>query len=177
MKFHECANALRQGKKIKIDCWSDAYWYLDDNGKVMNHYENSDEEVPVFDMDPFKLILFSISDDWEIIDGDEPKQKKKGERCKEYFDFGKAISYLKDGKKVARKGWNGKGMFLVLCHGNEVPTDRMRVKAVKDFYEVNGKSVVTINPHIDMKAADGSYVTGWLASQADMLAEDWHIVE
>ena len=90
------------------------------------------------------------------------------------MDFGMAIEALKRGKAVARKGWNGKGMFLTLQEGSEVPGTKMRNKPAKDYY---GGSTVKIASHIDMKAADGTYVVGWLASQTDMLAEDWDIVE
>lgn len=90
------------------------------------------------------------------------------------MDFGMAIVALKLGKAVARAGWNGKGMFLTLQRGSEVTGDVMRNGNARTFY---GKSNVRICPHIDMKAADGSYVVGWLASQTDMLAEDWCIVE
>ena len=90
------------------------------------------------------------------------------------MDFGKAIETLKQGKAVARKGWNGKGMFLTLQEGSEVDGSLMRNENAKNFY---GEDKVKICPHIDMKAADGSYVVGWLASQTDMLAEDWEIVK
>lgn len=88
--------------------------------------------------------------------------------------FGEAIEALKNGKKVARSGWNGKGMFLTLQQGSEVDGSLMRNDNAKNFY---GDNKVKICPHIDMKAADGSYVVGWLASQTDMLADDWCIVE
>ena len=68
-------------------------------------------------------------------------------------------------------------MFLVLCPGNTVPADHMKVKEVKKFYQNEKRDTVTINPHIDMKAADGTYVTDWIASQTDMLADDWYVVE
>lgn len=89
------------------------------------------------------------------------------------MDFGMAIVALKRGECVARKGWNEKGMFLTLQGGSEVTGDLMRNEGAKNYY---GISTVKICPHIDMKAADGSYVVGWLASQTDMLAEDWEIV-
>lgn len=89
------------------------------------------------------------------------------------FDFGTALEALKDGKAVARKGWNGKGMFLTLQKGSVVTGADMRNMPAKSYY---GDSEVVICPHIDMKAADGTYVVGWLASQTDMLAEDWDIV-
>jgi len=90
------------------------------------------------------------------------------------MDFGLALEALKRGKAVARKGWNGKGMFLTLQAGSTVKGSVMRNEPAKDYY---GESNVTISPHIDMKAADGTYVVGWLASQTDMLAEDWEVVD
>jgi len=88
------------------------------------------------------------------------------------FDFGMALVALKCGKAVARKGWNG--MFLTLQDGSVVDGKDMRNEPAKLYY---GDSKVKICPHIDMMAADGTYVVGWLASQTDMLAGDWLIVE
>ena len=90
------------------------------------------------------------------------------------FDFGMALEALKRGKAVARKGWNGKGMFITLQNGSEVEGNNMRNKPAKKYY---GDCKAKICPHIDMKAADGSYVVGWLASQTDLLAEDWDIID
>ena len=90
------------------------------------------------------------------------------------FDFGMALEALKRGKAIARKGWNGKGMFITLQNGSEVEGNNMRNETAKKYY---GDCKAKICPHIDMKAADGSYVVGWLASQTDMLAEDWDIID
>lgn len=90
------------------------------------------------------------------------------------MDFGMAIIALKRGECVARKGWNGKGMFLTLQPGSEVDGPNMRNDGAKNYYE---EHKVKIAPHIDMKAADETYIVGWLASQTDMLAEDWEIVK
>lgn len=90
------------------------------------------------------------------------------------MDFGMALVALKRGECVARKGWNGKGMFLTLQPGSAVDGDNMRNEGAKNFYT---GAKCTIAPHIDMKAADNTYVVGWLASQTDMLAEDWEIVK
>lgn len=89
------------------------------------------------------------------------------------MDIGMALEALKRGKAVARAGWNGKGMFLTLQSGSEVAGENMRNEPAKNYYE---GTTVKIAPHIDMKAADGTYVVGWLASQTDLLAEDWEIV-
>lgn len=90
------------------------------------------------------------------------------------MDFGMALIALKRGECVARTGWNGKGMFLTLQNGSEVDGECMRNEGAKNFYE---GCKCRIAPHIDMKAADNTYVVGWLASQTDMLAEDWEIVK
>lgn len=89
-------------------------------------------------------------------------------------DFGWALRCLKQGKAVTRKGWNGKGMFLMFQPNSKVPGNMMRNELAKKFYS---DSIVKICGHIDMKTADGTYIVGWLASQTDMLAEDWEVVE
>lgn len=95
------------------------------------------------------------------------------------MNFGKALEHLKRGGKVKRSGWNGKDMFIYLVNGQTVPIDNLRNEAA-DALEAtkltNRGQSVNINSHIDMKAADGSIVVGWLASQTDMLAEDWEVV-
>lgn len=90
----------------------------------------------------------------------------------EIHDFGWAIRQLKEGKKVQRKGWNGKGMFIMLQPGSTVTGSMMRNEPAKEFY---GDGEVKIQPHVDMKAADNTYTVGWNASQIDMLAEDWQL--
>jgi len=89
--------------------------------------------------------------------------------------FGLAIEALKRGERVARAGWNGKGMWIALQAGSVITPEQARGGAAKGRAE-EGAEEITITPHIDMRAADGSVVVGWLASQTDMLAEDWAIV-
>lgn len=97
------------------------------------------------------------------------------------FDFGEAIRNLKAGKRVARIGWNGKGMYLYLVHGTTVNKENLRNEAsvalVNDEIAMHNTGVATFLPHIDMRTANGDVCVGWLASQTDMLAEDWVIVE
>jgi|TARA_B110000908_G_scaffold172758_1_gene242811 hypothetical protein len=84
--------------------------------------------------------------------------------------FGLAVEALKKGAKVARKGWNGKGMWVMLVEGRTIE-DAMSA----EFADEDG--TLTIASHIDMFSADKKQVVGWLASQTDMLAEDWVIVD
>lgn len=92
------------------------------------------------------------------------------------MNFGQALEALKAGQRVARSGWNGKGMWLALQPGSTIPPDQARGGAAKGRAD-EGATEIVILPHIDMRAADGSVVVGWLASQTDMLADDWNVVE
>jgi hypothetical protein len=89
--------------------------------------------------------------------------------------FGLAIEALKLGKKVTRAGWNGKGMWLVLVPGTKVVNFTEGSPYMKA-----GLTSGEILPHIDMYTtnAEGrrAMLPGWLASQTDMLSEDWTIV-
>ena len=86
------------------------------------------------------------------------------------MDFGDAIRAMKDGKRVAREGWNGKGMFLFLVNGYTFKVNREPLLSI-----MGDGAQVQYHAHIDMKTAQG-YVVPWLASQSDMLSEDWHEV-
>jgi hypothetical protein len=86
------------------------------------------------------------------------------------FSFGDALVLLKEGKRVARKGWNGKDMFIFLVPGSTFKVNRPPLLGI---YEAGTK--INYQPHIDMKTANGTIVP-WLCSQSDMLAEDWEIV-
>lgn len=93
------------------------------------------------------------------------------------MNFGHAIEAMKSGAKVARSGWNGKGMWLALQVGSTISIDQARGgAAMMRARELTTRDDIEILPHIDMRAADGSIVVGWLASQTDMLADHWAIV-
>lgn len=83
------------------------------------------------------------------------------------MNFGDALVHLKNGMKVARKGWNGKGMFLFLVPGSTFQVNRPPLLGI---YPAG--TTIDYHAHIDMKTADNKVVP-WLASQTDMLAEDW----
>lgn len=86
--------------------------------------------------------------------------KKSGE-----MNFGHALELIKRGEKVARKGWNGKGMFLFLATGKEFESENFGDKLPE-----------IINDVICMKTAQNTICIGWVASQTDMLAEDWELI-
>jgi hypothetical protein len=82
--------------------------------------------------------------------------------------FGTAIEFMKDGEKVCRSGWNGKGMFLYLVPANTYETFTQVAK--NEFGDE-----VEYGAYIAMKTAQGNVVP-WLASQIDMLATDWEMI-
>ena len=73
----------------------------------------------------------------------------------EKMNFGQALEALKEGKSVSREGWNGKGMFLTL----QRPDENSKMK----------RPYIFITP-------DAEHVVPWVASQADLLGEDWSVV-
>jgi hypothetical protein len=103
--------------------------------------------------------------------------------AKKNIDFGLALCAAKRGQRVAREGWNGKGMFIFMRPGDTLLNDFLpKVKSlpesVKDFLVARaGYDGVVFTPYLCMYAADGSIVNGWLASQSDMLASDWTILD
>lgn len=84
------------------------------------------------------------------------------------YDFGTAIGFLKDGMKVARRGWNGKKQYIQLATGISYKSATGEI--------VNCEHEAIGNKAIAFVGTSGVQM-GWLASQADMLAEDWEIVE
>lgn len=87
------------------------------------------------------------------------------------MNFGEALERVKQGDRAARLGWNGKGMFIFLVPGSTFQVNRPPLLGIyREGTEVN------YHPHIDMRTADNKIVP-WLASQTDMLAEDWLIVK
>lgn len=93
------------------------------------------------------------------------------------MSFGLAIEAAKKGLKVARKGWNGKDMWVSVSPGCEsFPASSFWNPAAASFAMLSG-GFAEVSPCFIMKTADGKIQMGWLASQADMLADDWYIVE
>ena len=80
------------------------------------------------------------------------------------MNFGAALEELKSGARIQRPGWNGNGMWLVLIH----PGNAMHTSAAGAF---------DMQPCIGLKTATNVMQPGWVPSQADMLANDWSVLE
>lgn len=90
--------------------------------------------------------------------------------------FGMAIEAMKRGKKVCRKGWNGKGMYVWIMPGSTVKDCKNIVDPhLADIDKAEGE--IRFLGSIRMRTSDGSVLAGWLASQTDILSEDWMVVE
>jgi len=102
--------------------------------------------------------------------------------------FGEAVDAAKQGNVIVREGWNGKGMFVFMRPGDELPVNTLLSvkslpKKVKDYYELkhmpitHGKNPwIKFTPYLCMKTADDNIVNGWLPSQTDILTEDWSVI-
>lgn len=90
------------------------------------------------------------------------------------MNFGLAIEAAKKGAKITRRGWNGKGMWVVYRTGypDGIPCNKNTAEAVG----IPEGSLFKVRPYLQMKCVDGSFQM-WLASQSDILADDWEIVE
>lgn len=82
------------------------------------------------------------------------------------MDFGKALEALKKNKKVARNGWNGKGMFIFRDPGYDC----------NGYQTFTGEKYIHVEPHLLIKNVRGTLDT-WVPSISDLFAEDWQIVD
>lgn len=86
------------------------------------------------------------------------------------ISFSEALIAIKEGKRVRRAGWNGKNMFIFLVPGSQFKVNREPLLSI-----LGEGTVVDYHGHIDMRTAQG-YIVPWLASQADLLDDDWEVV-
>lgn len=171
MKFTEALKAMKEGKKVKLPSWG-GYWYWDPEKETIIIHTKDGEELDIRETQVVEYTTLNIcSDEWIL--ADESNCPELGGEAT--FSFGEVIKYLKRGLKVARKGWNGKGMYLFLGYDIQVTTD-----AILDEYgekNPDGSYDAIIWNCICMRTADKSIVVGWTASQTDMLSEDWVFVD
>lgn len=92
--------------------------------------------------------------------------------------FGEALAHARKGRKIARHGWNGKGMYVYVKPGRIITLDKWQttMPSEKPTEAEKKKGYVVVNPHLDMMNAQGERIIGWMASQTDMLTDDWYVV-
>lgn len=160
MIFKEVLEVMKKGAKVKLPSWG-GYWYWDDDKKTIIMHTRDGEELDIRQTDRPEYTFSNVaSDEWQV--ADEKNCPELGGVAT--FSFGDAIKYLKRGLKVSRKGWNGKGMYLFLADGEDLTS----YLSEGDFECASS---------VCMKTAQNTICVGWLASQADMLSEDWTFFE
>lgn len=165
MKFTEALRKMKEGKKVKLPSWG-GYWYWDkEKQTVMIQCRPQDsDQGELLDIRETQRVEYTLSnvasDEWII--ADEMNCPVLGGEAT--FSFGDAIKYVKRGLKLKRKGWNGKKQYIQLATGISYKD------ASGDI--INCEHDAIGNMAIAFVGTSGVQM-GWLASQADMLTEDW----
>jgi len=133
-------------------------------------YSLETEDNGVFKVDPGFLVKYEDG----YISWSPKDAFQKAYRLKFKLTFGEAIEAAKIGLKISRAGWNGKGMWVVLqkAYPNGIAVNKNTAEATG----MKEGELARFRPYLMMKTADGTFVP-WLASQSDVLDEDWSIVE
>lgn len=161
---------MKEGKKVKLPSWGGYWCWNNEKNTVEMHCrkKESDSGNDILDIRETQRVEYTLenicSDEWII--ADEKNTPILGGEAT--FDFGQAIKYMKRGLKVTRKGWNGKKQYIQLATGISYKTTDGKV--------VNCEHEAIGNRAIAFVGTSGVQM-GWLASQADMLAEDWIFME
>lgn len=101
---------------------------------------------------------------------------QEGIKMKTSMNFGEALELLKQGKKVSRIGWNGKGMFLWLKPATTIKSEWCKDPMLKTLVDENGGEILalgTICIYTHDSTGRKAILTGWIPSQSDMLSNDW----
>lgn len=171
MKFAEALKEMKAGNKVKLPSWG-GYWYWDpDKETIMMQCRPQDADQgqgPLLDIRETQRVEYTISnilsDEWQLA----TKENTPVLGGTATFGFGDAIKYLKRGLRVKRKGWNGKNQYIELASNISYQTAAGEI--------MNCEHDAIGNQAIAFVGTSGVQM-GWLASQADMLAEDWVFAE
>lgn len=160
MKFKEALKEMKKGIPMKLPSWG-GYWYWDEEAQTIIMYTKDNKRLDIRETQRVEYTLMNVlSDEWI---------PATGQNCpilggEATFSFGDVIKYVKRGLKLKRKGWNGKEQYIQLATGISYKD------ASGDI--INCEHDAIGNMAIAFVGTSGVQI-GWLASQADMLAEDW----
>ena len=161
MIFEQALQEMKKGNPMKLPSWG-GYWCWDEEKKTIIMYTKDNERLDIRETQVVEYTLMNVlSDEWIPANGENTTILGGAPT----FNFGEAIKYLKRGMKVARQGWNGKGIYIEM----QKPDEHSKMTLPYLYIVTNG--LVTDNP----RAPKG--VVPWFASQTDMLAEDWVFAE
>lgn len=160
MNFKKALIELKAGTKMKRPSWG-GYWRWDPDKETVVMHTKDGLTMDIRETQNVAYTLENLlEDDW--IYADETNTPVLGGTAT--FDFGQALKYLKRGYRVSRKGWNGKKQYIELASGISYQ--------MPDGNIMNCEHEAIGNKAIAFVGTSGTQM-GWLASQADMLAEDW----
>ena len=170
MIFKEAFEAMKQGCKVKLPSWG-GYWCWDEEKQtIMMHCRPKDADKPgdVFDIRETQRVEYTLSnilsDEWIL--ATETNTPVLGGAAT--FGFGDAIKYMKRGLKVKRQGWNGKNQHIELA--KNISYQNAGGDIVNCEHDAIGNMAVAF-------VGTSGVQMGWVASQSDMLAEDWVFAE
>ena len=163
MKFKQALEEMKKGIPMKLPTWG-GYWCWDEETQTIIMYKKDNQRLDIRETQRVEYTLMNVlSEEWIPADGNNCPVLG-GEAT---FSFGEAIKYVKRGLKVARKGWNGKKQYIQLATGISYTFEGNVINC--EHESIGNKAIAFVGT--------SGVQMGWLASQADMLAEDWVFVE
>lgn len=163
MKFKQALEEMKRGIPMKLPSWG-GYWCWDDEKQTIIMYTKDNQRLDIRETQRVEYTLQNIlSEEWIPADGNNCPIL--GGELK--MSFGVALELLKKGVKVAREGWNGKKQYIQLATDISYTFEDEVINC--DHEAIGNKAIAFVGT--------SGVQMGWLASQADMLAEDWVIVE
>lgn len=164
MQFKQALELMKQGKKFKLPSWG-GFWCWNQEKETIEMHCKEGNVLDIRETQRVEYTLAGVlSDEWVV--ADEENTPIPGGTAT--FSFSDAIKYLKRGMKVKRKGWNGKTQYIELAkHISYTNANNEVVNAEHD--SIGNKAIAFVGT--------SGIQLGWLASQADMLAEDWIFAE
>lgn len=164
MKFEQALNLMKKGCKVKLPSWG-GYWYWDKEKETVMIHTKDGAILDIRETQRVEYTLLNVlSDEWV---------PANGENCSilggtPTFGFGDAIKYMKRGLKVKRQGWNGKNQHIELAKNISYMTPDGVIQNC-DHDAIGNQAIAFVGT--------SGVQMGWLASQADMLADDWIFTE
>ena len=166
MEFRKALEALKAGYKVKLPSWA-GYWQKDGDTVKMHCKDGRVLDVRETE-DVFYTLAFIASDEWEVVGECNIDLNIQTVR------FGEALRLLRQGKRMARRGWNGKGLSVVYQKGypQGIPCNKQTAEA----WGMNEGDLFKCEPYVQISTVDGSHAM-WVPSIRDCLADDWVIAD
>ena len=160
MKFTQALKMMKRGIPMKLPSWG-GYWCWDDEAETIIMYTKDNQRLDIRETQRVEYTLENVlSDEWISANGDNcPILGGTAQ-----FSFSEAIKYLKRGMRVAHQGWNGKHQYIELASNISYTLPDGEIQNL-NHDAIGNKAIAFVGT--------SGVQLGWLASQADMLADDW----